>query len=152
MTRILGIDYGSKRMGIALSDSLGWTAQGLYSYERKGERRDMDFIAGLVEEYDVNQIVIGMPRNMNGTYGDSAEKVRNFGELIQERTKLSIIYWDERLTTAAVQRVLIEADISREKRKKVIDKLAAVTILQNYLDYKNNINKEAVNNGRECDE
>lgn len=148
MIRILGIDFGEKRMGLALSDPLGITAQGLFTYERKGERGDMDFIAGLVEEYVITRIVIGMPRNMNGSYGESAEKVRNFGCLLQEQLQIPMDYWDERLTTAAVQRVLIEADISRKKRKKVIDKLAAVAILQNYLDYQNNI-KEAGKNGRE---
>jgi putative holliday junction resolvase len=151
MIRILGIDFGEKRMGMALSDPLGFTAQGLCTYERKGERHDMDFIADLVEEYIITRIVIGMPRNMNGTYGESAEKVRNFGCLLQERLQIPMDYWDERLTTAAVQRVLIEADISRKKRKKVIDKLAAVAILQNYLDYQNNI-KEAGKNGREYGE
>jgi putative holliday junction resolvase len=146
--RILGIDYGEKRMGMALSDPLGFTAQGLCTYERKGQERDTDYIACLVEEYDIAQIIIGMPRNMNGTYGVSADKVRKFGSLLQERIHIPVNYWDERLTTTAVQRVLIEADVSRKKRKKVIDKLAAVAILQNYLDYQNNI-KEAGKNGRQ---
>ncbi len=152
MARILGIDYGDKRIGFAASDTLGWTAQGMCTYERKGEKRDMEFIFGLVEQYDINQIVIGMPRNMNGTYGPRAEIVRKFGELLSQHVLRPITYWDERLTTSAVEKVLIEADMSRKKRKQVVDKLAAVTILQNYLDYKNNFNKEAGNNGRKSNE
>lgn len=135
--RIMGLDVGSKTVGVAISDPLGFTAQGLEIIpidEDKGEF-GLERLTELVEQYKVDQFVVGLPKNMNNTSGPRVEASQAYGDLLTERYKLPVEYQDERLTTVAVERMLIEqADISRGKRKKVIDKLAAQLILQNYLD------------------
>lgn len=135
--RIMGLDVGSKTVGVAISDPLGFTAQGLEIIpidEDKGEF-GLERLTELVERYKVDQFVVGLPKNMNNTSGPRVEASQAYGDLLTERYKLPVEYQDERLTTVAAERMLIEqADISRGKRKKVIDKLAAQLILQNYLD------------------
>ena len=135
--RIMGLDVGSKTVGVAISDPLGFTAQGLEIIpidEDKGEF-GLERLTELVEQYKVDQFVVGLPKNMNNTSGPRVEASQAYGDLLTERYKLPVEYQDERLTTVAAERMLIEqADISRGKRKKVIDKSAAQLILQNYLD------------------
>ncbi|HEM6265444.1 Holliday junction resolvase RuvX [Streptococcus suis] len=135
--RIMGLDVGSKTVGIAISDPLGFTAQGLEIIpidEEKGEF-GLERLTELVEQYKVDKFVVGLPKNMNNTSGPRVEASQAYGNLLIEQYKLPVDYQDERLTTVAAERMLIEqADISRGKRKKVIDKLAAQLILQNYLD------------------
>ena len=132
--RIMGLDVGEKRIGIALSDQMGWTAQAHSVLVRKNLKDDLQNIIKLCEENEVAEIVVGFPKNMNGTIGPKALEVQEFGERLRETASLPITYWDERLSTVSAERILISADVSRQKRKKVIDKLAAATILQNYLD------------------
>ena len=132
--KIMGLDVGERRIGIALSDPLRITAQGLESYEVLGEEADIAYIKELCEKNGVQQIVCGLPKNMNGTIGPQAEKISAFAEKLKEATGRELIMEDERLTTVFAQRTLIEADVSRAKRRKVVDKLAAVAILQGYLD------------------
>ncbi|MFC4404031.1 Holliday junction resolvase RuvX [Gracilibacillus xinjiangensis] len=136
MNKVLGLDVGSKTIGIAVSDGLGWTAQGLttlYWEEPNYDSVKRDF-QQLIDEYDVNKVVIGLPKNMNGTIGPRGEASQQFAEFIKGTFSIDVVLWDERLTTMAAEKVLLEADMSRKKRKKVIDKMAAVMILQGYLD------------------
>jgi putative Holliday junction resolvase len=132
MKRILGIDIGDKRIGIAVSDLLGMTAQGIETYTRIGDG-DVDYIAGKAKEMGADTVVAGLPLNMNGTEGPAVEKVRAFMDEVKA-LGLRVVFQDERLTTVSAERTLLEADMSRKKRRKVIDKLAAVYILQAYLD------------------
>ncbi|HEM3182243.1 Holliday junction resolvase RuvX [Streptococcus suis] len=135
--RIMGLDVGSKTVGVAISDPLGFTAQGLEIIPIDEEKGEFGFqrLTELVEQYKVDKFVVGLPKNMNNTSGPRVEASQAYGNLLIEQFKLPVDYQDERLTTVAVERMLIEqADISRGKRKKVIDKLAAQLILQNYLD------------------
>ncbi|MDO6354351.1 Holliday junction resolvase RuvX [Caloramator sp. CAR-1] len=132
--RILGLDIGEKRIGIALSDPLGWTAQSLKTLERKSIKNDVEEIIKIINEFQVEKVVVGLPKNMNGTLGESGQKVMNFCEKLLEKINIELIYEDERLTTMAAEKVLIDADLSRKKRKGVIDALAATFILQTYLD------------------
>ncbi|SKA04545.1 Holliday junction resolvase RuvX [Selenihalanaerobacter shriftii] len=132
--RILGLDLGDKRIGVAVSDALGLTAQGKKVIKNTSLDDVITELKSLIEEYTIDKIVVGLPKNMNGTLGPRAEKTLVFIDSLKEKIDLPIITWDERLSTAAAERTLIEADISRRKRKKVIDKMAAVVILQNYLD------------------
>ncbi|MEW6110952.1 MAG: Holliday junction resolvase RuvX [Thermodesulfobacteriota bacterium] len=134
--RILGLDIGTKRIGVAVSDPLGITAQSVAVVECKGSEKDLERIASLVKEYKVTEIVVGVPYNMDGSEGPQAQKVRRFMAEITARVGLPVREWDERLSTVAAERVLLEADMSRAKRRKVIDKVAAVIILQGYLDKK----------------
>ncbi len=134
--RILGLDIGSKRIGVAVSDELGFTAQGIETLNCKGLEDDAAAIAELAEQYNAEEIVVGIPYNMNGSEGPQTDKIRVVVEGIKQRVKVPIREWDERLSTVAAERVLIEADMSRSKRRKVIDKVAAVIILQGYLDRK----------------
>lgn len=137
MTRILGIDYGKVRIGIALSDVLGLTAQPLDVIERRSLEDDISKIKDLVDTYNVIKIVIGLPINMDGSKGDSYNEVVLFAEKIKERISIPIDFYDERLTTVRSERFLTEeADISREKRKGLRDKIAAAIMLQDYLDAK----------------
>ncbi|WP_003541932.1 Holliday junction resolvase RuvX [Desulfotomaculum nigrificans] len=133
--RVMGLDVGDKTIGVALSDPLGWTAQAL-EVIRRGDNLDKDLnrLAEIVQEYQVEQILVGLPKNMNGTLGPQGEKVLAFIERLKERINLPVKTWDERLSTVAAERALLEADVSRSKRKKVIDKMAAAVILQGYLD------------------
>ena len=135
MPRIMGLDVGDKTIGVALSDPLGWTAQGLKTVRRTGIKKDLQELGEIIEEYDVKKIVVGLPKNMNGTIGPQCKKVLEFNEKLSKGfNDIEIIQWDERLTTVAAERTLIEADVGRKKRKEVIDKIAAVHILQGYLD------------------
>ncbi|KMY30403.1 Holliday junction resolvase [Lysinibacillus xylanilyticus] len=137
--RIMGLDVGSKTVGVAVSDALGWTAQGIETVkidEANGEF-GIERIAELVKEYAITEFVVGYPKNMNNTVGPRAEASENYKKLLEETFSLPVKLWDERLTTMAAERMLIEADVSRKKRKQVIDKMAAVMILQGYLDSKN---------------
>jgi putative Holliday junction resolvase len=136
LKRVMGLDIGEKRIGIAISDPLGFTAQGHSVYARRQEEEDVEYLAGLAKEKQVSRIVYGLPRNMNGTEGPQAEKVRAFAALVSASVPdITAAFWDERLTTVAAHRVMIEADMSRGKRKKKVDQLAAVLILQGYLDH-----------------
>ncbi len=135
--RILGLDYGSKTVGVAVSDPLGLTAQKVETIWRKQEnklRRTLARIEELIAEYEVEKIVLGFPKNMNNTVGERAEKILEFGEMLKKRTGLEVIMWDERLTTVEADRTLIEAGVRRENRKQYLDGIAAVFILQGYLD------------------
>jgi putative Holliday junction resolvase len=132
--RWLGLDYGDRRIGVALSDELGWTAQGLEVIENRSEEFVFERIAQLVIANEVTGIVLGLPKNMNGTIGEKGQTCQLFAEKLRERLNLPVRLWDERLTTVSAQRTLIEADVSRKKRKQVIDKMAAAIILQNFLD------------------
>ncbi|MDD7218534.1 MAG: Holliday junction resolvase RuvX [Blautia sp.] len=135
--RILGLDYGSKTVGVAVSDPLGLTAQGIETIWRKKEnmlRRTLARIEEIISEYHVERIVLGLPKNMNNTLGERAEKSLEFKEMLEKRTGLPVIMWDERLTTVEANRTLMEASVRRENRKKYLDQLAAVLILQGYLD------------------
>ena len=132
--RILGLDIGTKTIGVAISDPLGWTAQGITTIRRKNYTNDMEAIKKICNEYSVETIVAGMPKNMNGTIGPSGEMVREFCERLKEVVNIDIEFWDERLTTVAAHRAMLEADLSRSKRNKIVDKVAATYILQGYLD------------------
>lgn len=132
--RLLGLDVGEKTIGIAVSDPLGWFAQGVETYRRKDEESDLAYLRGLVKQYEAAVVVIGLPLNMNGSEGPSALRARRLGELLNERVSIQTEYQDERLSTVAAEKVLISGNVSRKGRKQVIDKMAAVIILQNYLD------------------
>ena len=134
--RIMGLDIGDNTIGVAVSDLMGMTAQGITTIKRESKKKDIEAIKDIIKEQNVNLIVSGLPKNMNGTVGPQAEKVMKFCELIKEETKLEVEFWDERLTTVSAEKMLISGDVSRKNKKKVIDKLAAVLILQNYLDFK----------------
>lgn len=136
--RILGLDFGSKTVGVAVSDGLGITAQGVEIIRRTSEnklRQTCARIEALIEEYNVGTIVLGFPKNMNNTIGERAEKSLALKEMLERRTNLPVVMWDERLTTVEANRTLIENRVRREDRKNYVDKLAAVYILQGYLDY-----------------
>lgn len=133
--RILGIDYGDKRIGTAVSDPFGWTAQGIGTIHYNDINTAIEKIVQLINKYSVEKLVVGMPKNMNGTIGPRCEKTFEFIELLKNATDKEIIEWDERLTTAAAENVLIGSNMRREKRKKVIDTVAATYILQGYLNY-----------------
>ena len=136
--RIMGLDYGTKTVGVAVSDPFGLTAQAIETIGRKEEnklRRTCARIEELIEEYGVDKIVLGFPKHMNKYIGGGAEKSLEFKDMLHRRTGLEIIMWDERLTTVEAERTLIESNVRRENRKKHIDQIAAVFILQGYLDY-----------------
>ncbi|MDY4762218.1 Holliday junction resolvase RuvX [Streptococcus thoraltensis] len=135
--RIMGLDVGSKTVGVAVSDPLGFTAQGIeiIAIDEENKEYGLERLSELVSEYNVDRFVVGLPKNMNNSEGPRVEASKLYGDLIKERFELPVDYQDERLTTVQAERMLVEqADISRGKRKKVIDKLAAQLILQNYLD------------------
>lgn len=135
--RIMGLDYGSKTVGVAISDELLITAQGKEIIRREQEnklRRTCARIEELIEEYEVTQIVLGLPKNMNDTEGERAQKTHEFEEMLIRRTGLPVTLWDERLTTVAADKAMIEAGIRREKRRDYVDMIAAALILQGYLD------------------
>lgn len=139
--RILGLDFGSKTCGIAVSDPLLITAQSLKTIKRESPnklRRTLAGIEEIVEEYDVGEIVIGLPKHMNDDEGERVSLTKEFGEKLCRRTGLNVVYWDERLTTIAAERVLQESGVRRENRKEHIDSIAATFILQGYLDYLKN--------------
>lgn len=134
MMKILGLDLGSKTIGVAISDDLFLTAQVLTSIKRTTLEKDLAVILSLVDEYRVEEIVVGLPINMDGSTGDSARKAESFIDHLRETFPIRIIPWDERLSTVAAERILLEGDLSRKKRRKVIDRLSAAIILQGYLD------------------
>ena len=143
--RILGLDYGSKTVGVAVSDPLGFTAQGVEIIRRKSEnkmRQTLARIEELIAQYQVEEIVLGLPKNMNNTLGDRAEKSQELKATLERRTGLPVVMWDERLTTVSANRVLMETGVRRENRKEHVDEIAAVFILQGYLDYLANKNEE----------
>lgn len=133
--RILGLDVGDRRIGVAVSDELALFAQGLFALERRGLAVDLAALWKVMSEYDVGRVVVGMPRNMNGSYGPQADKTAAFVTRLEQSCNLPCISWDERLTTQQAERVLIAANQRRSKRKAVRDKLAAQLILQSYLDH-----------------
>ncbi len=130
----MGLDMGTKTIGVALSDERGVSAQPLKTLKRAGAAKDLEELKGLIHEYSVERIVVGMPVNMDGSMGPRAKAVLGFIERLKKHVRLPVSVWDERLSTVAVTRVLIDADVSRAGRKKVVDKLAAAYILQGYLD------------------
>lgn len=135
--RILGLDFGQKTIGVAVSDPFGWTAQGLEIIRRQQETNLKDSIARigeLIEQYEVKKIVLGYPKNMNNTIGERGEKTEAFKKKLEKAFDIPVILWDERLSTVGAERNLLEADLSRKKRKEIIDKMAAVFILQGFLD------------------
>ena len=143
--RAIGLDFGSKTVGVAISDPLGVTAQGIEIIRRTSEnklRKTLARIEDLIKEYGVDTIVLGLPKNMNNTLGDRAEKSLEFKGMLERRTGLPVVMWDERLTTVEANRTLIEGNIRRENRKQYVDQLAAVLILQGYLD------SEGIKNGK----
>jgi putative holliday junction resolvase len=137
--RTMGLDVGSRTVGVAISDALGWTAQGLETIKINEDENEFGFerIGYLIKEHEVSKIVVGLPKNMNGTIGPRGEASEVYAKELEQRYGLPVILWDERLSTVAAERVLLEADVSRKKRKKVIDKMAATMILQGYLNSQN---------------
>ena len=136
--RILGLDFGSKTVGVAVSDALLLTAQGVEIIRRQSPnklRQTLARIEEIIKEYEVDRIVLGYPKNMNNTEGDRCEKTTEFKEMLERRTGLSVILWDERLTTVAADNYMMESGVRREDRKKYVDEIAAIFILQGYLDY-----------------
>lgn len=133
--RILGLDVGTKTIGVAVSDEMGWTAQGIETIPRKpADFSDFERLGELISAYQVERLIVGFPKNMNGSIGPRAQACKAFAEETEKRFSLPVHLWDERLTTVAAEKVLISADVSRKKRKKVVDKMAAGMILQGYLD------------------
>lgn len=133
--RILGIDYGDSRIGIAVSDLLGWTANGVETIQWSGDiSKAIDRIIELVKQYSAEKLVVGFPKNMNGTIGPRGEKTLEFIDMLSQKTSAEIIKWDERLTTVAANRMMHEIGMKTSKKKKVVDQIAAVYILQGYLD------------------
>ena len=140
--RILAMDVGDRRIGMAVSDIMGWTAQGIDTLERKSQKYDMEQIATTIDLDNPEKLVLGLPRNMNGTIGPQGEKVKEFGNLLKKEVyQGEMIYWDERLTSVLANRIMIDADVSRKRRKQSVDRMAAIFILQSYLDFINSQGK-----------
>lgn len=140
--RKLGLDFGDKRIGIAVSDALGITAQGKDYISRTDLKKDLEIIKDYIEKYSIDEIVVGMPKNMDGSYGPRAKKTQEFVNFLKNNLKIPIKTWDERLSSKEAERILIKADMSRKKRKEVIDKMAASLILDSYLKANNRRNKD----------
>lgn len=136
----MGLDVGSHTIGVAITDELRITAQGLKTIRRKSKEEDFEEIIRIIDQFKIGKIVVGLPKNMNGTLGKQAEMVLQWIKAIREKVDLPIVTWDERFSTVEASRVLLEADLSRRKRKKAIDKLAAVIILQGYIENDRNQN------------
>lgn len=134
--RYLGLDVGDRRIGVALSDETGTLASGLSTLERVGPRKDLREIRRLVDAHDVGEVVVGLPRTLVGEVGPQARKVLEFAEALRPVVRVPVVPWDERLSTVMAERALVEADVSRKGRRKMVDKVAAVLILQSYLDYR----------------
>ncbi|RAP25327.1 hypothetical protein C2W59_00289 [Bacillus pumilus] len=134
--RILGLDLGTKTLGVAISDEMGWTAQGIETIkiDETGGDFGLSRLSEIVSQYGTDKIVLGFPKNMNGTVGPRGEASQSFAKVLENTYNVPVVLWDERLSTMAAEKMLISADVSRQKRKKVIDKMAAVMILQGYLD------------------
>jgi putative holliday junction resolvase len=142
--RIMGLDVGSRTIGVAISDELGITAQGLKTISRKSSQDDLEELTRIIHQFEVEKLVVGLPRNMDGTLGKQAEIIFKWIKSVQARLSLPIVTWDERLSTVGATKILLEADLSRKKRKGVIDKIAAVLILQGYLDQMRNRKDETL--------
>ena len=143
--RIMGLDFGSKTVGVAISDPLLITAQGITIIRRKEEnklRQTLAQIEELIQEYEVTEIVLGNPKNMNDTLGERSKLSEEFKEKLERRTGLPVMLWDERLTTVAADKAMMEAGIRREHRKEHVDRIAATFILQGYLDYRKNMEEQ----------
>ncbi len=136
--RVLGLDMGTKRIGVAVSDELGIIAQALTTIQRESNREDLRAVCNLAREYNVDEIVVGYPRHLNGTPNEEAPAYATFGENVGEKIGVPVIFWDERLTTVAAERALLEGDLRRRKRRKVIDQVAACLILESYLTWRRN--------------
>ncbi|WP_258359923.1 Holliday junction resolvase RuvX [Moorella sulfitireducens (nom. illeg.)] len=132
--RIMGLDVGSKTIGVAVSDPLGWTAQGVTTIHRKNKVEDIKALKQLVVRYGVEEVVVGLPRNMNGTFGPGAAEARAFAATLEAELGLPVHLYDERLSTIAADKILLDADLSRRRRRAVVDRVAASIILQGYLD------------------
>lgn len=141
MHRIMGLDIGDQRIGVAVSDALGWTAQSVRTIHRIGKKKDAEAIELIIKEFEIGMIVVGLPKNMNGTIGPQGEKTIQFAEYLHRRTNLPVQYQDERLTTVSAEAVLIEGNVRRENRKKYVDTVAATFILQTFLDSGRNKNE-----------
>ena len=137
MERCLGLDLGEKRIGISLSDALGWTAGPLSAVQRIGWKKDLAALRSLIAEHEVQRVVVGLPIQMDGTEGEMARRTQEFVARFRLTVSIPVETWDERLTTVQAERILVEADLRRDKRREVIDSLAACLILQGYLDYRN---------------
>lgn len=135
--RIIGLDVGERRIGISVSDPEKKVAIGLKTLERENTRKDIEKIEDIIKDYQVEEIVLGYPKNMDGSIGSTAKKVLEFGEELRGFVNLNVVFWDERVTTLEAEKVLIKGNVRRRKRKEIIDTLSAILILQNYLDYKN---------------
>ena len=133
-TRIMGLDVGSKTIGVAVSDPLGITAQGLDTIRRRNKRRDFEELERLVRAYAVEQIVVGYPLRLSGNEGRASEKMRQFADELRKRFEVQVHLWDERLTSSQANRILREADLSIRKRSQAVDRMAAVLILQSWMD------------------
>ena len=142
--RIMGMDIGSHTIGIAISDELGITAQGLKTIIRKSKEEDFEEISKIISKFEIGKIVVGLPKNMNGSLGRQAVRVLQWIKSLKEKIHLPVVTWDERLSTVEASKVLLEADLSRKKRKKAIDKMAAVIILQGYMNRGRNSNGGSV--------
>ncbi|HHT68499.1 MAG TPA: Holliday junction resolvase RuvX [Firmicutes bacterium] len=134
--RLLGLDVGEKTIGVAVSDPMGWTAQGVTVIRRTSKEKDLAALNSLVEKYKVERFVVGLPRRTDGSYGPETDKIYQFGAELEREFDLPVEYWDERFSTVQAERVLLEGDVSRAKRRQVIDQVAAAVILQAYLDRK----------------
>ena len=134
--RVLGLDVGSRRIGIAISDPLGITAQGLETLHSKNKKHDFSYLYRIIRDYEVKEIVVGLPLRMSGAEGTQAEKIQAFAEDLHKHFKLPVHLWDERLTSAEANRLLRETDLSIEKRGQAVDRMAAILILQNWMDSK----------------
>lgn len=134
MKRLLGLDIGNKTIGVSVSDPLGITAQGVTTIKRASKVEDVEALKALIDKYDVEKLIVGLPKNMNNTLGFQAKRTMNYADYLKEALNMEIVYVDERLTTAGAEAALIEGGVRRENRKKHVDKLAATLILQMYLD------------------
>lgn len=134
--RVIGLDVGTKTIGVAVSDELGWTAQGVTTlkWDETNLNHGVKLISQTVNELHAEKVVLGLPKNMDGTLGERANRVKILAERLKEKLDIPVILWDERLSTVAAEKILLAGDVSRKKRKKVIDKMAASVILQSYLD------------------
>ncbi len=139
--RYLGIDFGTKRIGLAISDEMGIIAGKYDTLQSKGLKRDIECIKGIIEKEKIEKVVIGLPKNMDGSLSETAQKVGDFAKGIRKLTGIPVETWDERLSSISAEKVLIKGDVRRNKRKRVIDQLSAVIILQNYLDYQNHVGR-----------
>jgi len=140
--RVLGLDVGERRVGLAISDPMGWNAHSHSVMPRSNEAKELAYLQKICEEMEVDQLVSGLPKNMDGTIGPKALEVQAYAENMAEKLGLPLDFMDERLTTVSAQRVLIQADLSRQKRKQVVDKVAAAYILQAWLDKRNRMAKD----------